>query len=506
MPPKSKSKVEFGDFQTPPELAREVCAALRRSGLAPASVLEPTCGTGAFLVEALSSFPTKRAVGFDINPDYVAASREALATLHLPTTTASVDCADFFSKDWPAALDSLPEPLLVIGNPPWVTNAAVGSVGGSNLPAKSNFQGHSGFDALTGKSNFDISEWMLLHLLDWLSGRRATLAMLCKTVVARKVLHHAWSKNLELAGAALYRIDAARHFGAAVDACLFVCNLAPQGASTECAVYSELGAESPESMLALRDGELVADLANHTSFGHLAGTSPLRWRSGVKHDCSRVMELRPAGEEGVYINGLKEEVRLEDTYLFPMLKSSETAKPVPTPTRVMLVPQRSVGDDTSCIEERAPLTWSYLLQHADKLDRRGSSIYRKRPRFSVFGIGPYTFAPWKVAISGFYKQLGFRSVGPIEGKPVVLDDTCYFLPCSSEEDAAVLMRMLNSKEAQGFFQAFIFWDAKRPITAQLLARLDLCRLAEELGLDLPVWSPPVPNTEETPLFSTAEGV
>ena len=116
-----------------------------------------------------------------------------------------------------------------------------------------------------------------------------------------------------------------------------------------------------------------------------------------------------------------------------------------------------------------------------------SSIYRSRPRFSVFGVGPYSFAPWKVAISGFYKHLNFRCIGPIEGKPVVLDDTCYFLPCQTEHDARIIAQLLNSQTAKGFFRSFIFWDAKRPVTAQLLASLDLAALAEDAGISLPVW-------------------
>ena len=70
----------------------------------------------------------------------------------------------------------------------------------------------------------------------------------------------------------------------------------------------------------------------------------------------------------------------------------------------------------------------------------------------------------------------------------MLDDTCYFLPCKTEADARLLVELLNSKTAHGFYRSIIFWDAKRPITAQLLATLDLGTLAEEFGVSLPVWS------------------
>src|SRR5262249_47250474 len=137
----------------------------------------------------------------------------------------------------------------------------------------------------------------------------------------------------------------------------------------------------------------------------------------------------------------------------------------------------TVGDDTAEIERRAPKTWRYLLRHAEALDRRGSSIYRKRPRFSVFGVGDYTFAPWKVAISGFYKPLKFTVVSSWEGKPTVLDDTAYFVVCESESEARCVASLLNSTASREFFSAFIFWDAKRPITVEQLRRLDLMALA-----------------------------
>jgi hypothetical protein len=43
--------------------------------------------------------------------------------------------------------------------------------------------------------------------------------------------------------------------------------------------------------------------------------------------------------------------------------------------------------------------------------------------------------------------------------------------------------MLNSAPASEFFSAFVFWDAKRPITVDLLRKLSLTALARELGVD-----------------------
>ena len=165
-----------------------------------------------------------------------------------------------------------------------------------------------------------------------------------------------------------------------------------------------------------------------------------------------------------------------------MLKSSDLMRRA-EPSRYMLITQKSTGEDTSAIAKRSPLTWRYLESHGELLDSRSSSIYRNRPRFSIFGVGDYSFAPWKVSISGFYKKFDFIPVGPKDGKPVMLDDTCYFLPCYSEDKAEKLVEILNAKEAKRYFNSFVFWDAKRPITISLLSTLDLAALAEECGSD-----------------------
>ena len=137
----------------------------------------------------------------------------------------------------------------------------------------------------------------------------------------------------------------------------------------------------------------------------------------------------------------------------------------------MLVTQRATGEDPARIAVEAPVTWAYLQRHAALLDRRASSIYRKRPRFAVFGVGAYTFATWKVAISGMYKRLGFTVVGPRSGKPVVLDDTTYFLPFADRAEAESVAQALRSDAAVEFYTSLIFWDAKRPITAEVLREL-----------------------------------
>jgi len=481
---KTKQKLEFGDFQTPPALAQAVCALLARRGVSPATIIEPTCGEGNLLIAAIEQFPEARQLyGLEINSEYIARVEQKLQVRTDPQSVRLMN-ESFFRFDWESLLETVADPVLVVGNPPWVTNAELGSIDSENLPRKSNIHRLKGIDALTGKSNFDISEWMLIQILHWLSPRRGTLAMLCKTAVARKVLSFAWREGLCPAQSSIWGINAIKHFNAAVDACLLLCEFSNEKQSPFADVYIDLSAEHPQSRIGLREGQIVADFDGYEvckSLQSLSKQPAFVWRSGVKHDCSSVMELRSDGKAN-FVNKAGVQVEIEPTHLFPMLKSSQVAKrETETSENFMLITQCSVGQDTSHIQHTSPLTWQYLQSNRARLSERRSTIYRNQPPFAIFGVGDYSFAPWKVAISGFYKKLEFAVVGSYLGKPIVFDDTVYFLPCRTRPEADLLASLLNSNLAKKFFSTFVFWDAKRPITVDLLKRIDMQKLARELG-------------------------
>lgn len=477
---KEKKVWEFGDFQTPDSLAADATQVLHDLRPVPQSVIEPTCGRGAFLLAAVHAFPrTKRFVGVERNKAYLEHLRKKLAQ-EPPHPEVALKLADFFSLNWAGIVKELPEPVLVIGNPPWVTSSELSVLDSSNLPEKSNFQGRRGFDAITGKSNFDISEWMILQYLQWLKGREGYIAVLCKTSVARKVLTQAWKHSERLVSTRIYLVDAMKYFEASVEACFFVMELGDSKVQ-ECYVYDGLSEMQPVRRLGYRDGLLISDIGQYERWRHLRGANPVYiWRSGIKHDCAKVLELDRDDEN--FRNGYGETISVEDTYLYPLYKSSDVGNGTEKAHRkYLLVTQRYVGEETGHIKHDAPRTWRYLNGHEDDFSKRKSSIYKNRPRFSIFGLGEYTFAPWKVAISGFYKNLSFRRIGPFQRRPAVFDDTVYFLPCWSHDEADFLVSILNSRPAQEFLRSMAFWNDKRPVTAELLRRLNLKTLSAELG-------------------------
>jgi len=468
-------KKEYGDFQTPDHLAQRVVSLVARLFEAPQVVIEPTAGLGAFLNASADHWRARSDyIGYEINNTYV-----DLCRARLSGRGVHIHQRDFYKEDWKHNLAQFANRrILVIGNPPWVTNSGLGQLGGNNLPTKSNFQGLRGFDARTGKSNFDIAEWMLIRLLEALPSDGA-IAMLCKTMTARKVMRHFWKTDEGREGTRLFLIDAKEHFDVAVDACL----LFVTGKRTDervALVYPDLDTASTPTRFGLIDGDLVSDIDVYQAHRALDGGSSLyTWRSGLKHDAAAVMEFTRDGDR--LVNGFGECVMIERDYVYPLLKSSDLANGRTVVRRAVLVTQTHTGDDTATIKKMAPKTWEYLERHKDMLNGRKSSIYRDRPRFSVFGIGPYSFAPWKVAVSGLYKNISFVVVPPCGERPVMVDDTCYFIACQSKKEAELLCSLLSTVEAKAFLKSLVFTDSKRPITIDVLRRVSLVELARAHG-------------------------
>jgi hypothetical protein len=479
---KSLNKWQFGDFQTPDELASCATRLLKeKHGLSPDLVIEPSCGKGAFLRASLRDFQDSKIVGFDLNAEYVEEAKKTLST-DPNADHVTVFRADFFSIDWDFFLVGVSGTILILGNPPWVTSSELSLLNSKNLPSKSNFQNRRGIEAITGSGNFDISEWMLLKHAEWLTQREGTIAFLCKYSVARKVFRQIRKKFVDRFSASIYLVDAKVFFGASVEACFFVLSTDTHS-SADCVVYPDLTSDRSLYLIGERDGFVLKDTATYEKWKHLLGPD-LRytWRSGMKHDCSKVMELEPVGD-GLFCNGMGLEYALETEYLYPLLKSSDLGNGrITTCRKFVLVTQKSVGEDTRIIKDKALKTWQYLLDYDHLLRNRKSSIYKNKPPYSIFGIGDYSFKGWKIAISALYKRLNFWLVKSIDDKPVMFDDTVNFLSFDTEEEAHLILSLLHSPPALEFLESMIFWDEKRPITIAILSRLSLKAVAQEVGL------------------------
>lgn len=467
-------KREYGDYQTPVEFAEKVCVYLKDfRHIEPSAIVEPTCGVGGFLKSSLL-FNASEYYGIEINPEYCDICRN-----EIQDDRVKIINSDFFAFSSKALIQDKRQ-ILVIGNPPWVTNSTLSALGSNNLPLKANFKGLKGIDAITGASNFDICEYIILQLINEYRNTNTVISMLCKTSVARNVFKELKRNYINFLSCDMLEFDAAKVFGINASACVLVIQLSEKEVSSDvCNVYDFEKPETVKSQFGYADGQFYSNLDAETE--NFDGHCCFEWRQGVKHDCSKVMELTM--RNGTLQNGQKENVQIEDDIVFPLIKSSMFKAPIiHSFSKYVIVTQKKAREETGHLEKELPKTWEYLCDNIELFKNRKSSIYRGAPPFSIFGVGDYSYSKFKVGVSGFYKQPLFSVLYSDDEKPVMTDDTSYFICFDSYDMAYVAMLLLNSDKVQGFLTSIAFLDAKRPYTKKVLERIDFDKIVDSLTI------------------------
>ncbi len=485
---------EFGDWQTNEGLALSVCRLLKLQGIHPKVLIEPTCGVGNFVVAALQVFEDIEDVfALEINFDYFETMKQrALANKGNRNIKFHFFNQDFFKFDFAEIIPLFNErEILVLGNPPWVTNSMLSGLNSENIPKKNNFKKQRGIDAITGKGNFDVAEYICFEMLRLVQSQHAHIALLLKTSVIKNILYHQHKEPLKFDNFRQYNIDASKEFSAAVSAALFECSSSLNSGET-CTIY-DFYTQKKVSKFGWLNRAFVADIDLYQSCGKFDALSQFVWRSGIKHDCSKVMELTSDGKN--YINGLGEIVDIEDECVFPLIKSADIkGQGIGVVKNYVIITQKKASENTQKLLEQCPKLYQYLLRHSNLLDGRKSSIYRNRPRFCLFGIGEYSFAPYKIAISGLYKHTQCAMLSQIEGKAIMVDDTCYTVGFPNEESAKIMLKIMNSSITQQLLKSITFSEAKRVINKEVLMRIDIKKIAESI----------LSVSETETLFRTAE--
>ena len=472
--PNINKKDEFGDWQTNLPLAISICEYIKAQGISPQVVIEPTCGQGNFIIAALLTFDTIEYVyGIEIYKPYLEMLEDRLKKFGKSLENINIRLVhkNIFDFDfWKIKNEIRGKSVLAIGNPPWVTNSKLGEIGSDNLPTKTNFKNNKGLEAITGKGNFDIAEYICIQLIENLAAENVHFAFLLKNSVVKNLIYEQKRGKSSLSRICQLNIDAQKEFDVSVSAALLTMDLF--GGSDKCCKVFDFYTKKHLYDFGWVGCKFVANIDNYTQTKLIDGVSPFVWRSGLKHDCSKVMELTK--DNGQYYNALGEAVDIEEDVIYPLVKSSDIKGDVVSNARkYVIVTQHNTNDDTSQMLTKYPKAYNYLLAHSDYLDNRKSSIYKDRPRFCMFGIGDYTFKKYKVVISGLYKQSLFSLVSDIEGKTAVCDDTCYMLGFDDYAQATLTRDILNSKPVQDFINSICFYDAKRAINKDLLMRINL---------------------------------
>lgn len=493
-------RTEYGDFQTNLNLANNVAEILANKNSLPQIIIEPTCGKGNFILASLQQFKnTEKIYGIEIYKPYVWECKFNIIDFYLKNpkenkAEISIIHNSVFDYNFKQlAKENTDKEILIIGNPPWVTNSQLGSLNSSNLPKKRNFKNHNGIDAITGKGNFDIAEFITINLIETFQKMKGHLALLVKNSVIKNIVYEQENNKFGISEIERYYIDCKKEFNVSVEASLFTCklNTEPEFECEELNLYNSKNADRTKARSKRRFEErkrfgwikrkFVSNIDTYFDTQQIDGICPFEWRQGIKHDCSSIMELDKVN--GHFINGLKDEIKLEQDLVYGLLKSSDLKNTVISESRKFtIVTQKKVGQETNYIKYDYPKTYQYLTEHQEAFNGRKSSIYNNKPPFSIFGVGDYSFKRYKVAISGLYKTFHFSLVLPQNEKPLMLDDTCYLLGFDNLEFAVYTLLLLNSETNVQFLQSITFSDAKRTFTKDVLMRIDLLKLAENIEI------------------------
>ena len=251
----SRARRLRGEYFTPAPLVDAVLSlALPHARGAPLTVVDPSCGDGAFLAAAAAALPAARFHGLELD------SRHA-ATARARVPLASVLCADALRGGWDALLARLPADgtELWLGNPPYNGTSPLLRDG----PAYRALRARLGLDPLlpAGTSLRDDYAFFLLLAAERLATRRGVLAWVTSATLLDSYVHAPLRRRLldVLALEEVVDLDAGAFPGTRVRTCITVWrshrgpvqaarfrSWSPEGATTVAASGVRFRPEGPE--------------------------------------------------------------------------------------------------------------------------------------------------------------------------------------------------------------------------------------------------------------------
>jgi hypothetical protein len=189
------------------------------------------------------------------------------------------------------------------------------------------------------------------------------------------------------------------------------------------------------------------------------------WANGVYW--VRVLAQRPDG--ALVVENVTAETRLdvptlqaavEADLVFPLLRGRDVGRWQATPSMRILLPQDTTtrrGIPEVLMKTTLPLTYAYLRTFEGLL--RGRSGYQKffDPRtdafYTVYNVGPYTLARYKVVWPWIATGLRAAVVSELDGRVVIPEHNLSFVALDDEGEADFVCALLNSTPVGAFVRA-----------------------------------------------------
>jgi hypothetical protein len=492
----------LGEFYTPDWLAGHT---LDVAGWRPEqSLLDPTCGTGTFVLEGLrrrldatpGAGPAELLAGLrglDLNPLAVLAARASLVVSLASRlrTGAPVELPVHLADAMRPAVD-VPPADLVVGNPPWVKWSNLPPEYAASIRPRCLELGIVADSAWVGGTELDLSAVITYQALERYCAPGGTLAFVITGTVFSTGSGQGF-RRWQLPGGEPVEVSTVEDFaavepfeGVSNHATLLVLRrrgrptsypvpyvvwTAPRRAYADAAVFRAAGAAThlvARPVPGTGAGPwLKGTPAQLNAWSRLfgAGEPAYRARKGITTDANGVFFVRVTPSSAVDTVTVANDpslgrrdlarasAEIEAGHVFPLLRGKGVApfRATPDPDHAVLVPQRGMHGEPD-LPSTAPRTHAYLSRFQTALESRSSyrRFQRGRPWWSLWSTGAYTFAPYKVVwreMSG--GRFAAAYVGtqhhPVLGERVVVPDhKVYFVPLDTEAEAAYLTGLLNA--------------------------------------------------------------
>jgi hypothetical protein len=160
---------------------------------------------------------------------------------------------------------------------------------------------------------------------------------------------------------------------------------------------------------------------------------------------------------------------VEPDLLYPLLRGRDVQRWKAEPSACILMvqdPEKRRGYSEEWLQENYPRTYGYLKRFEEVLRKRAAfkryftrkdknnRIVETGPFYSMFGVGPYTFAPWKVVWPWISKGIRAAVVGFFGEKPVMPEHNTFLVACDVLEEALYICALLNSSAGDFAIRSF----------------------------------------------------
>lgn len=486
----------LGEYYTPDWLAEHTLNRLDYHG--EGRLLDPACGSGTFLVHALNRLkktgvnnPLDHIAGIDLNPlACLSAKVNLLLAVENPPSELPIYYADSLFKQPEIGLFDT-----IAGNPPWVNWETLPQDYRQKtkyLWEQYHLFPHTGFDTILGKGKKDISLLLTYVTMDNYLADGGKLGFVIteaalKSSGAGEGFRRFQIDDSPIAVLSVDDLSRLRPFSSA-ETRTFVIFLQKNKKTNYPVPYflwsKRGGGKSIKEHLPLEIVREKVHIADFVAEPIVEPTSS--WMSGRpaaipavkkiigKSDYHAHAGVYTGGANAVYwleimgqngdswcvrndIEGSKRAVKqveatIESEFIFPLLRGRDVKRWQAIPTaNILLVqnPETRQGYDPDWLNENCPQTYAYLAQFEDILRSRATfKRYFKSgaPFYSMFDVGDYTFAPYKIVWKGFgTSTMQAAVIGSIDNKPIMTNQAMHpFVGLENQDEAHYIAACLNS--------------------------------------------------------------